>query len=162
MLPTSTKRQAREAGGVAAPAPAVEVWSCGSDGDEVDIDVEASTNASYVAEQAAVAVDGVGRRFARKADERPRRKQSFGHGRGSPAIALRVEVDLGRVDLDKPDFRPVGEIDRVPVRDVVDARELPDRDRRGRGPSHQQDDRYQGSAYKAASDHQRGHQLFTS
>jgi hypothetical protein len=125
VAPTSLESEARESGGVAAPAPAVEVRRCGADSDEADVDVEAVADAGYVAEQATVTIDGVGRGFAGESDESPRREQALRDCRRLLAVALRREIDLGRVDLDEPDLRPVGEVDRVAVRDVVGASSRP-------------------------------------
>jgi hypothetical protein len=77
VAPTSLESEAREAGGVVAPAPAVEIRRCGADGDEADVDVEAVADAGYVAEQATVTIDGVGRGFAGESDESPRREQGL-------------------------------------------------------------------------------------
>src|SRR6478609_8832994 len=131
-MPLSAESQARKTGGVAAPSPAVEVRRCGSHGDEANIDVEVAADAGHVAEQAPVAIDGVGRRLAREPDERTRREQSLRQGRGLRAVALPLRVDLGCVDLDKSYLRPVREIDGVAVHDVIDATELTSRDRGGR------------------------------
>jgi hypothetical protein len=70
--------------------------------------------------QAPVLVNGVGRRFHEQPYtgagwEQPLRRR----GRLRP-VALRPEVDLGRVDLDEADALPVAERNRVPISDVVD------------------------------------------
>ena len=91
MPPAGAEGQRREAAGVAAPAPAVEVRRRGPDGDEPDVDVEAVADAGHVAEQAAVAVDGVGRRLAGEPDEGPRREQPLGDRRSALPVALRVK-----------------------------------------------------------------------
>jgi hypothetical protein len=78
--PASTESQAREACGVPAPTPPVEVGRRGPDCDEADVHVEAVADAGHVAEQAAVTVNGVGGRLARDPDDRPRRQASLRDG----------------------------------------------------------------------------------
>ena len=119
---------------------AVEVRRRRADCDQADVHVEPVVDADHVAQQSPVLVNPVGGRLAEKANQRTRPKQPLGDRGGPVAVALRVEVDLGRVDLDEPHAGAVPEHDRVAVDDVIDPERgrVRSRDahdgRKGRGP----------------------------
>jgi hypothetical protein len=107
------------------PAPiVVEVRGIRPDADELDVDVEIAANADHVAEQASIGIHRIGFRFAKKAHRGAGREQAFRDRRRLLPVALRGEVDLGRVDLDETNVASARERDGVTVDDVVDASEL--------------------------------------
>jgi len=102
----------------------VEVRGGRPDSDELNVDVDVATDADHVAEQASIGIHGIGFRFAKESYSGAGREQVLRDRLRLLPVALRREVDLGRVDLDETDVASVGERDRVTVDDAVDASEL--------------------------------------
>jgi hypothetical protein len=106
---------------IPASATLEEVRSCGPDCDESEVDVDAVARPDDIPEQPSEVVDAVSRRLGRQSNPSTEREQPLRRGRRLPAVALRPEVDLGRVDLDKPNALAVAKFDGVAVDDVIDA-----------------------------------------
>ena len=105
---------------MSAALAAVEVGRGGSAPDELEVDVAAVD--PDVAEQAAVAIavvePGIPLQLDRGADRGEEDERICG------GVAEALEIALRRVDLDEPDSPPVGEPERVAVRDPGDAPRL--------------------------------------